>query len=136
MLLCLQKIPSFCRRFRILRHVEKHGFGHGVVVSKVFYRILERAVVCHLPCYCNESRLSFSNSWWEVSLPAFQLPMFAKCEETCSTGLFKDSILHHAHPSVAAAEKNLSHAEKQRVWSQSCGLQDLLRNVPISDGSM
>ena len=44
--------------------------------------------------------------------------------------------LHHAHPAVAAAEKNLSHAEKQRVWSRSCGLQDLLRNIPISDGSM
>ena len=35
--------------------------------------------------------------------------------------------LHHAHPVVAAAEKDLSHAEKQRVWSRSCGLQDLLR---------
>ena len=33
--------------------------------------------------------------------------------------------LHHAHPFVAASEKNLSHAEKQRVWSRSCGLQDL-----------
>ena len=38
--------------------------------------------------------------------------------------------LHHAHPFVAAAEKdrkNLSHAEKQRVWSGSCGHQDLLQ---------
>ena len=35
--------------------------------------------------------------------------------------------LHHAHPFVAAAEKNLSHAQKQRVWSQSCFLQDLLQ---------
>ena len=38
--------------------------------------------------------------------------------------------LHHAHPSVAAAEKgrkSLSYAEKQRVWSRSCGLQDLLQ---------
>ena len=34
--------------------------------------------------------------------------------------------LHHAHPFVAAEEKNLSHAEKQRVWSRSCGLEDLL----------
>ena len=29
--------------------------------------------------------------------------------------------LHHAHPFVAAT-KNLSHAEKQRVWSRSYGL--------------
>ena len=35
--------------------------------------------------------------------------------------------LHHAHPFVAAAGKNLSHAEKQRVWSQSYGLQHLLQ---------
>ena len=37
--------------------------------------------------------------------------------------------LHHAHPFVAAEDKNQSHAEKQRVWSRSCGLQDLLRNI-------
>ena len=38
--------------------------------------------------------------------------------------------LHHAHPFVAAAEKDrrsLSYAEKQRVWSRSYGLQDLLQ---------
>ena len=35
--------------------------------------------------------------------------------------------LHHSHPCVAAAEKNLSHAKKQRVWSRSCGVQDLLQ---------
>ena len=36
--------------------------------------------------------------------------------------------LHHAHPFVAAAEKNLSHAERSKaVWSRSCGLQDLLQ---------
>jgi len=35
--------------------------------------------------------------------------------------------LHHAHPFVAAEVKTLSHAEKQRVWSWSCGLEDLLQ---------
>ena len=35
--------------------------------------------------------------------------------------------LHHAHPFVASAEWSLCHAEKQRVWSRSCGLQDLLQ---------
>ena len=33
--------------------------------------------------------------------------------------------LHDAHPLVATVEKNLSHAQKQRVGSRSCGLQDL-----------
>ena len=35
--------------------------------------------------------------------------------------------LHPAHPFVAATGKNLSDAEKQRVWSRSYGLQDLLQ---------
>ena len=50
-----------------------------------------------------------------MGLPAFQLPMFAKCDavpnEICSTCL------------------NLSHAGKQRVLSRSCRLQDLLDYV-------
>ena len=37
------------------------------------------------------------------------------------------SWLHHAHPFVAAAEKNLSHAERQRVWSRSCDLKEVLQ---------
>ena len=40
--------------------------------------------------------------------------------------------LDHAHPFVAASEKgrkSLSYAEKQRVWSRSCRLQDLLRTI-------
>ena len=32
---------------------------------------------------------------------------------------------------VAAEEENLSHAEKQRVWSRSCGLQELLQYIVI-----
>ena len=35
--------------------------------------------------------------------------------------------LHHAHPFVAVTEKDLPHAEKQRVWSRCCGLQDMLQ---------
>ena len=45
----------------------------------------------------------------------------------CSTN--SALCLYHAHPFVAAAEKSESHAEKQRVWSRSCGLQDLLRTM-------
>ena len=39
--------------------------------------------------------------------------------------------LHHAHPFVAAEEKRQSHAEKQKVWSRSCGLQDMLPTSKI-----
>ena len=38
-------------------------------------------------------------------------------------------IMNHARPFVATSEKNQSHAEKQRVWSRSCGLQDLFRAI-------
>ena len=41
------------------------------------------------------------------------------------------SCLHDAHPFVAAAEKNLSQAEKQRVWSRSCRLHKLYRFVTM-----
>ena len=37
------------------------------------------------------------------------------------------SAVWYAHPFVAAAEKDQSHAEKLRVWSRSCGLQELLQ---------
>ena len=65
-------------------------------------------------------------------LPTRNLRCLRAAAHSTSSALW----LRHAHPSVAAAEKNLSHAEKQRVWSRSCGLEDLLRNIPISDGSM
>ena len=35
--------------------------------------------------------------------------------------------LHRARPFIAATGKNLSHAEKQRVWSRSCGFQNFLQ---------
>ena len=54
---CKRSHP-FVEDFGFVSHVEKHRFGHGVVVSKVCYGILER-VFSHLPRYCNVSRLSF-----------------------------------------------------------------------------
>ena len=40
--------------------------------------------------------------------------------------------LHHAHPFVAATEKNLSHAERQSFRSRSCGLQELDYRILIA----
>ena len=94
--------------------------------------------------------------WWinPVDRDLFSLRHIAnhfgyRCSHRVTTCLFQESIstipfwnskrplpttssalcLHHAHPFVAAEDKNQSHAEKQRVWSRSCGLQDLLRNI-------
>ena len=110
----------------------------------------------------------FSICGFELGLPAFQLPMFSKCDSLPKGYLwdmfvFRNPLppfllgipsiqslqeawvpesgstfrqlcitlwLHHAHPFVAAAEnsrKSQSYAEKQRVWSGICGLQDLLQ---------
>ena len=96
--------------------------------------------------------------WWinPVDRDLFSLRHIAnhfgyRCSHRVTTCLFQESIstipfwnskrplptrssalcLHHAHPFVAAEDKNQSHAEKQRVWSRSCGLQDLLRNIQI-----
>ena len=56
-------------------------------------------------------------------LPTRSLRSLRAAAHSTSSGL----CLHHAHPFVAAAEKHLSHAEKQRVWSRSCGVQDFLQ---------
>ena len=58
-------------------------FGHGVVVSKICYNtvIVLSVVLCDWCKPMNNCRhWAFSNSRLEVLLPAFQLPMFAKCD--------------------------------------------------------
>ena len=47
------------------------------------------------------------------------LPLRAAARSTSST------LLHHSQIGAAEEQKDLSHADKQRVWSRSCGLQDL-----------
>ena len=143
------------------------GFCHAVVVSKICYNtVIVLSVVLSDCCKSMNScqDWAFSNSWLEVGLPAFQLPMFPKCDalpkgdllDMCLRHPFRpfhfgipsiqslpeagswerqypppvlqyDCIMNHAHPFIAATEKYVSHAEKQRVWSRSCGHQDLER---------
>ena len=143
------------------------GFGHGVVVSQICYNgVFVLSVVvwdcCKPANTCRD--WAFSNSGLEVGLPAFQLPMFAKCDALPKRDLFhmfvqgihshyslcefqasnpyqkleflpeSHSMLHRLCvmaalcPSLCCnCRKSQSHAEKQRVWSRSCGLQDLLQ---------
>ena len=60
-----------------------------------------------------------------IPIPTRSLRLLRATARFISSALW----LHHAHPFVAATEKNQSHAEKQRVWSRSCALQDLLRTI-------
>ena len=64
------------------------------------------------------------HSFWgfHASTPCQSLEISRSAARSTSSAL-----LHRAYPFVAAAGKNQSHAEKQRVWSQSCGIQDLLQ---------
>ena len=141
------------------------GFCHGGVVSKICYNavIVLSVVLCDCCKPMNSCRdWAFSNSGLEVGLPAFQLPMFSKCD-SLPKGYLGDmfvfrnpfqpfrlgipsiqtlreawvpesgSTLHHlcivvaSCPSLRWATKDLPHAEKQRVLSRICGLQDLLQ---------
>ena len=128
-------------------HAEKHRFGHEVVVSKVCYGILEYIGMCFPIChfdFCNEllATVGWKRSCQPLSCPCSQNVTHCQTEifstwlsnpfqgipsievpESTSSALW----LHHAHPFVAAAEKNLSHAERQRVWSRSCDLKEVLQ---------
>ena len=145
--LCFYKIPC------LLSLMQKSIIG---LVPELWSPglLTEYIGMCFLPfaMLTIKMRRDCSHSGLEVGLSAFQLPTFAKWDAL----LKKESIpaitfwiskhplptrsfrflrvtlcsalwLHHAHPFVAATAKDLSHAEKQRVWSWSCGLQDLLQ---------
>ena len=75
------------------------------------------------PCLLKTSILAVPFVKSKPPLPTRSLRLLRAAVRSTSSALW----LHHAHPFVAAAEKSLSHAEKQRVWSRSCGLQDLLQ---------
>ena len=71
-------------------------------------------------CLSKESipAIPFWNSKHPIPTRSYRFLRAAVCSELW---------LHHAHAFVAGEGKHLSHAEKQRVWSRSCGLQDLIQ---------
>ena len=91
---CIMPIPSL----QLQKRVEKtylmqrsRGFGHGVMASKICYNavIVLSVVLCDCCKPMNSCRdWAFSNSGLEVGLPAFQLPMFAKCNALPKRDLF------------------------------------------------
>ena len=79
---CIMPIPSLQLQKKCVSW-QRRGFGHGVVVWKTCYNIL--IVLSFVLCDCfkptnNCWDWAFSNSEFEAGLPAFQLPMFAKCD--------------------------------------------------------
>ena len=69
-----------------------------------------------------ESTLAISSGNSNNPIPTRSLSFLRAAARSISSALW----LHHENPFVAAAAKNQSHAEKQRVWSRSYGLQDVL----------
>ena len=151
----ISKHPLFVKVSGFVSHVEKHRPGHGVVVSKVCYGILNIGAIfwtCFFPfamrLQCVEIERLATVGWkWvcqRFSCPCSQHVTHCP-KEICLTCLSKESIpatplgnakhllttrslrllraaahstssalcLHHAHPFVAAAEKNESHADSK-----------------------
>ena len=133
------------------------GFGHGVVVSKNCYNILIVLLCdcCKLlasvgwkrgcqpfSCPCSQNvthcrKEIYATCLSKASIPAIpsgnsKHPLLTRSFRFLRVAAPSTSsalCLHHSHPFVAAEEKNQSPAEKQKVWSRSCRLQDLLRTI-------
>ena len=113
------------------------GFGHGVVVSKICYNLL---IVLLCDCCKLLAFVGWKRGCQPFSCPRSQSVTHCR-KEIFHTCLSKESMpfvksksplqpcimVAYSHPCVAAAKKDLSHAKKQRVWSRSCGVQDLLQ---------
>ena len=80
---CIMPIPSLQLQKNTSLMQRSRGFCHGFVVSKICYNtVIVLSVVlwdCCKPTNTCRDR-AFSNSGLEAGLPAFQLPMFTKCE--------------------------------------------------------
>ena len=95
------------------------------------------------------SRLSFEPLWFGSGAASLSAAMFAKCEalpkgDYLSLHSLPEAwgpwepqhpppALHYGWiisiPSLQQQERDKSHTEKRRVWSRSCGLQELLRDI-------
>ena len=80
---CIMPIPSLQLQKKTCLMQRSTAFGHAVVVSKICCNtVIVLSVVvwdcCKPTNNCRD--WAFSNSGLEVGLPAFQLPMFAKCD--------------------------------------------------------
>jgi len=94
-------IPSLQLQKKTCLRQRSRGFGHRVVVSKTCYNtvIVLSVVLCDCCKPMNNCwDWAFSNSGLEVWLPAFQLPMFAKCGALPKMDLFDMLVLRNPFP--------------------------------------
>ena len=140
-------------KLKLIHHASIHPvhlFGHGNTGSRTPLIILRFLVnlaplmgwkCCCQPfsCRCSQNvrhcrKEIRSTSLFKESMPFVKSkpPLRTRSLRSLRAAARSTSsawCLHHAHPFVAAEEKDQSHAEKQKGWSRSCGLQDLLRTI-------
>ena len=150
---CWQKIESRYPRFGLQDMASIHSLpaAWGSREPQTFHHVCIMVASC--PCLCCSCRKKTPFScrysqnvtdcqkeicwtcFFKESIAAFFLGVSKHPLSTRSLRLLRATVrstssalwLHHAHPFVATEEKRQSHAEKQRVLSRSCGLQDLLQ---------
>ena len=154
---CLFKESVFLRKSKLPLY-QKLEVPESCSTLHQFWIIASCPSIC---CSCRKN-LSHAKNWtiavieflatvgWKWGCQPFSCPCslnVMQCrKEIYATCLFKESMflwnstrslrslraavcLHHADPFIAAARKLC-------LMSRSCGLQDLLRNIPTSDVSM
>ena len=110
-----------------MKNCRDSAFSHsGLEVGRPAFRLPMFATCDSLP-----TRDLFDMFVYKESIPAisFGNPLATRTLRNLKAvaHFTSSALLHHAHLFVAAEAKNLSHAEKQRVWSRSCGLEELLQ---------
>ena len=149
-------IPSLQLQKKTCLMQRSRGFGHEVVVSKNFNILIVLLCDCckllasvgwkrgcqPFSCPCSQNvthcrKEIYATCLSKESIPAILFgyskhPLLTRSLRFLRVAAPSTSsalCLHHSHPFVAAEEKNQSHAEKQKDWSRSCRLQDLLRTI-------
>ena len=125
---CIMPMSSLQLKENTCLMQRSREIGHRVVVSKICYSTVIVPSVVLFDCCTpmNNSRdWAFSNSGLEMGLPAFQLPMSAKCDalrkkEICWTRSFKESIpaipFWNSKRPLAAGSRFLRAAVRSALW--------------------
>ena len=155
---CIMPIPSLQLKKRDLSHAEKQGVWSRSCGLQELLRYTDCAPMWLLQtkflasvgwkrgcqpfsCRCSQNvthcrKEIYATCLSKESIPAIPLgyskhPLLTRSRflRVAAPSTSSTLCLHHSHPFAAAEGKNQSHAEKQKVWSRSCRLQDLICTI-------
>ena len=130
---CIVLVPSLQLQEKICFMQRIRGFGHGVVVSKVFYNaVIVLSVVLSDCCKpMNNCRdWAFSHSGMEAGLPAFQLPVFEKCDALPKRDL-RHVRLRNPSPPFLLRIPSIHSLQGSGSWEPQCAPADYACTMPI-----